>query len=215
MKNSIIIALLQNTSILLAFAMLYENIWIKDEKNKSLINKIIIGFVLSGIGIVIMYTTWYWVPGIVFDTRSVMISISGLFFGLIPTIILMTVTTVVRLVMGGGGQWMGIAVIITSGTIGLLWRYFRPNWKEKRFKLELLGMGLTVHSTMALCTLLLPPAKILLTLQTIAIPLFFVYTPATVLLGILMINQYKNSENRFAQMRLIEAEKRFVQILDS
>jgi PAS domain S-box-containing protein len=215
MKNSIIIALLQNTSILLAFAMLYENIWIKDEKNKSLINKIIIGFVLSGIGIVIMYTTWYWVPGIVFDTRSVMISISGLFFGFIPTVILMAVTTIVRLVMGGGGQWMGIAVIITSGTIGLLWRYFRPNWKEKKYKLELLGMGLTVHLVMALCTLLLPPAKILLTLQTIAIPLFFVYTPVTVLLGILMINQYKNSENRYAQMRLIEAEKRFVQILDS
>ena len=100
MKNSIFIALLQNTSILLAFAMLYENIWIKDEKSKSLINKIIIGFVLSGIGIVIMYTTWYWVPGIVFDTRSVMISISGLFFGFIPTFILMAVTTIVRLVMG-------------------------------------------------------------------------------------------------------------------
>lgn len=215
MKNSIFIALLQNTSILLAFAMLYENIWIKDEKSKSLINKIIIGFVLSGIGIVIMYTTWYWVPGIVFDTRSVMISISGLFFGFIPTFILMAVTTIVRLVMGGGGQWMGIAVIISSGTIGLLWRYFRPNWKEKKYKLELLGMGLTVHLVMALCTLLLPPAKILLTLQTISIPLFFVYTPATVLLGVLMINQYKNSENRFAQMKLVEAEKRFVQILDS
>ena len=215
MKNSIFIALLQNTSILLAFAMLYENFWIKDEKNKSIINKIIIGFVLSGIGIVIMYSTWYWVPGIVFDTRSVMISISGLFFGFIPTVILMAVTTIVRLVMGGGGQWMGIAVIISSGTIGLLWRYFRPNWKEKKFKIELLGMGLTVHLVMALCTLLLPPAKILLTIQTIAIPLFFVYTPATVLLGVLMINQYKNSENRYAQMKLVEAEKRFVQILDS
>lgn len=195
--------------------MLYENFWIKDEKNKSIINKIIIGFVLSGIGIVIMYSTWYWVPGIVFDTRSVMISISGLFFGFIPTVILMAVTTIVRLVMGGGGQWMGIAVIISSGTIGLLWRYFRPNWKEKKFKIELLGMGLTVHLVMALCTLLLPPAKILLTIQTIAIPLFFVYTPATVLLGVLMINQYKNSENRYAQMKLVEAEKRFVQILDS
>jgi hypothetical protein len=30
-----------------------------------------------------------------------------------------------------------------------------------------------------------------------------------------MINQFKNSENRFAQMKLVEAEKRFIQILDS
>lgn len=215
MKNSIIIALLQNTSILLAFAMLYENIWIKDEKNKSLLTKIIIGFVLSGIGIVIMYTTWNWVPGIVFDTRSVMISISGLFFGFIPTVILMAVTTIARLIIGGGGQWMGIAVIISSGTIGLLWGYLRPRWKEKNYKWELLGLGLTVHIAMAVCTLLLPPDKIRITLETILFPLFLIYTPATVLLGILMINQYKNSENRNAQKRLIEAENRFIQILES
>lgn len=215
MKNSIIIALLQNTSILLAFAMLYENIWIKDEKNKNLITKIIIGFVLSGIGVVIMYTTWYYVPGIIFDTRSVMISISGLFFGFIPTVILMAVTTFVRLMVGGGGQWMGIAVIITSGTIGLLWGYLRPFWKDRNYKFELLGMGITVHVVMAFCAFLLPADKIQITLQTIAIPLTLVYTPATVLLGVLMISQYKNSENRFAQMKLVESEKRFIQILES
>jgi PAS domain S-box-containing protein len=215
MKDSIIIALLQNTSILLAFAMLYENIWIKDNKERSLIAKILIGFVLSGIGIVILFSTWEWIPGIVFDTRSVMISIAGLFFGTIPTIILIVVTGLVRFFMGGGGQWMGIAVIVSSGSIGLLWRYFRPHWKEGNYKLELLGLGLAVHIAMACCTLLLPLEKIGITLEKIAFPLFFVYTPATLLLGILMINQYKNSENRTARLKLKESEKRFIQILES
>ncbi|MCF8391705.1 MAG: hypothetical protein K9H12_13485, partial [Bacteroidales bacterium] len=116
MKESFLIELLQNTAILLAFAMLYENFWIKDDDYKSTGKKIIIGLILSGIGVVLMFTPWSWVPGIVFDTRSVMISISGLFFGTLPTIITMVITSAVRLMIGGDGQWMGIAVIISSGT---------------------------------------------------------------------------------------------------
>jgi PAS domain S-box-containing protein len=215
MKDSILIELLQNTAILLAFAMIYENFWIKDDDYKSTGKKILIGLILSGIGVVLMYTPWSWVPGIVFDTRSVMISISGLFFGPIPTIITMFLTSIVRLIIGGDGQWMGIAVIISSGTIGLLWRSLRPDWKSKNYYLELLVMGILVHITMSLCTVLLPTDKILPTLRIIALPLIFIYSPATMLLGIIMLRQYKNTQNRLAQLKLDESERRLTQVLES
>ncbi|WP_372644384.1 LytS/YhcK type 5TM receptor domain-containing protein [Ancylomarina sp.] len=215
MKDSIIIELLQNTAILLAFAMVYENFWIKDDNYKSIGKKILIGLILSGICVVLMFTPWTWAPGIVFDTRSVMISISGLFFGPIPTVITMFITSMVRLIIGGDGQWMGIAVIISSGIIGLLWRRFRPDWKSKKSYLELLVMGILVHITMSLCTFLLPPDKILPTLRTIALPLVFIYSPATMLLGIIMLRQYKNTQNRLAQSKLDESERRFTQVLES
>ncbi len=215
MENSFIIELLQNTAILLAFAMLYENFWIKNENSKSISAKILIGLILSGIGILLMFTPWKLAPGIVFDTRSVMISISGLFFGPIPTIITMTITSTVRLLIGGDGQWMGIAVIISSGTIGLLWRKFRPNWRAKNNYLELLAMGILVHIVMSLCTFLLPADEILTTLRTIALPLIFIYSPVTMLLGIIMLKQYNNAQNSIAQLKLIESERKFTQILDS
>ncbi len=215
MKNSIIIELLQNTAILLSFAMLYENFWIRNEKSKSIRIQVIIGLVLSGIGVVLMFMPWSWAPGIVFDTRSVMISISGLFFGPIPTIITMTITSMVRLIIGGDGQWMGVAVIISSGTIGLLWRKYRPEWKTKNYYLELLAMGVIVHILMSLCTLLLPPDKILPTLKTIAIPLIVIYPPATMLLGLIMLRQYNNWQSRLAQFKLKETERRLTQILES
>ena len=215
MKDSIIIGLLQNTAILLAFAMLYDNIWIKNESSKSILAKIFIGFFLSGIGVVLMFSPWTWVPGIVFDTRSVMISISGLFFGAIPTIILMAITSIVRLLIGGDGQWMGIAVIISSGTIGLLWREFRPNWKDKKYYLELLAMGFIVHITMSACTIFLPSERIISTLKIIAIPIIFIYSPVTMILGIIMLRQYNNWQNRLAQLKLKESERRFSQILES
>lgn len=215
MENSIIIGLLQNIAILLAFTMLYENFWVKNEESKSLGAKILVGFILSGIGLILIFSPWRLGPGLVFDTRTVMISISGLFFGLVPTVITMLVTGTVRFVMGGDGIWMGTATIITSGTIGLLWRYLRPAWRNGRYYLELLAMGLVVHLVMALCVLLLPPEKMFSTLKIIAIPLVLLYIPATVLIGFLMLKQYFNARNSNAMVKLEELEKRFLKVLES
>lgn len=215
MDNSIIIGLLQNIAILLAFTMLYENFWVKNEESKSLGAKILVGFILSGIGLILIFSPWRLGPGLVFDTRTVMISISGLFFGLVPTVITMLVTGTVRLVMGGDGMWMGTATIITSGTIGLLWRHFRPAWRTGKYLRELFSLGLVVHLVMALCVLLLPPDKMIFTLKIIALPLVFLYTPATVLIGFLMLRQYFNARNSKAMVKLEELEKRFLKVLES
>jgi len=117
--------------------------------------------------------------------------------------------------IGGEGLWMGLAVISSSGLIGLLWRIFRPNWKINNYYLELLALGLLVHITMSFCSIFLPAEKILPTLKIIAIPLIFIYSPATMLLGVVMLKQYKNFQNSQAQLKLKESERRFTQILKS
>lgn len=215
MKESILIGLLQNAALLIAFSMLYQNFWIKNEDSKSISEKIIAGLVLSGIGIILMSTPWIYVPGISFDMRSVLLSVSGLFFGPIPTIIAMLATGIIRIAIGGDGLWMGLAVIFSSGSLGLLWKRFRPNWKTNNYYIELLLMGLIVHIVMSTCTIFLPTNKILPTLEVIIIPLLMIYPPITMLLGILMVKQYKNWQNELAQLKLIESERRFSQILDS
>jgi len=215
MKESILIGLLQNAALLIAFSMLYQNFWIKHEGPKSISEKIIAGLVLSSIGIILMSTPWMMVPGISFDMRSVLLSVAGLFFGPIPTVIAMLATGIVRLSIGGAGLWMGLAVILFSGSIGLLWRKFRPNWKSNNYYMELLAMGLVVHIIMSACTVFLPPEMMFPTLKIIAIPLIFIYAPVTMLLGVLMVNQYKNWQNELAQFKLQEYERRFTQILES
>jgi hypothetical protein len=81
MNESIVIGLIQNIALLLAFAMLYENFWLRNEKPRQLPGKIFTGLILGIIGTVLMYTPWTFMPGLVFDTRTVMLSISGVFFG--------------------------------------------------------------------------------------------------------------------------------------
>ena len=215
MRETIIIGLALNTSILLTFAMLYENFWLKNEASVNVWAKILSGLVLGTIGIVLMFTPWTMIPGIVFDTRSIMLSIAGLFFGPIPTIIAMLLTSSLRVIMGGDGMWMGIAVIITSGTIGLLWRYYRPSWRQKNVYIELFVLGIIVHLVMIACAFLLPSDKIILTIKIIAIPLLLIYSPGTMLLGILLLRQSNNFQNRLAKEKLHEAERRLGKILKS
>lgn len=199
MHKHFVIELLQNIAILLAFSMIYENFWIKNENSRNFSTKLFTGIIIGAVGVVIIYTRWTLVPGIVFDTRSVMLSISGLFFGPIPTIIAIIITSFYRIVIGGDGLMMGLAVIISSGTIGCLWRWLRPEWKEKNYIRELLAMGIVVHISMLAATLLLPEEIRISTIKAIALPLIFLYIPATVLLGMLMLGQWNNFQNRKAR----------------
>ena len=196
MDESIIIGLVQNIAILLAFSMLYDYFWSRNEKLDNIYFKIGSGAVLGAIGIVLILTPWHFVPGIFFDTRSVMLSIAGLFFGPVPTITAMVITGLYRIYLGGVGTIMGIAVIISSGSVGLLWWYFRPEWRKKKPLIELFAMGFLVHVVMLCCIIFLPDENRWQTLNNLALPVIFIYPIATVLLGMLMLNQTKNWENR-------------------
>ncbi len=208
MKESIILELLQNTAILLTLSMLYNYFWAGNEKSKSIFTKISTGFILGIIGIVLILTPWNFTPGIFFDTRSVMLSVSGLFFGPIPTIIAMIANGAFRFYIGGEGTLMGIAVIFTSGSLGLLWRFFRPDWKNKNHYIELITLGILVHLVMLSCTFLLPTEIGIITLKSIALQVMIIYPIATVLLGILILSQDKNWENRKA-LRVSEERWRY------
>lgn len=206
MNQPIILGLLQNTAILLAFGMLYDYLWARDEKFKSPGFIILTGLIIGGIGIVLMLTPWTLIPGLVFDTRSVMLSISGLFFGPVPTVIAMLITGGYRIFMGGDGMWMGVAVIASSGSIGILWSQCRPDWRLKKHLLELVTMGLVVHVVMLGCTLFLPSDAIWPTLKIIALPVIIIYPAGTMLLGALMI---KRSQNWETQRELQRSEERW------
>lgn len=191
--------------------MLYDYFWSKKENLNNFFYKIGTGIILGGLGIVLILTPWHFIPGIFFDTRSILLSISGIFFGPLPTITAMAITGAYRFHVGGSGTLMGIAVIFTSGTIGILWRYFRPNWHKKNHFMELAGMGMLVHIIMIACTASLPSEIRWETLNNIALPTILIYPVATVLLGALMLNNTENWENRKA---LKISEKRFRTIIE-
>lgn len=121
--------------------------------------------------------------GLIFDGRSVMISLCGLFFGPVAAGISALMAGAFRVYQGGPGTTMGVLVISFSAIIGSLLYQSR---KEKNHEIgvkNLFLMGVSVHVIMILCMFALPADKIYKTIKLMAVPILLAYPLMTVLIG--------------------------------
>lgn len=207
MKTSIFIGLVQNTALLVASGLIYDFFRRSEFIRNDYLKQVLIGLSTGAIALLLMGTPWVLTEGIVFDTRSVLISISGLFFGTIPTIIGMAVMIVYRVYSGGDGVVMGSAVVLVSGITGLLWRHLRYKKTEKKLTLtEVYVFGLVVHAGMLACTVFLPDSSRSTVLEMIYLPVITIYPLGTTLLGWLML---VGEERRNMVELVAEREKNF------
>ena len=80
MNYSSAIGLINNAALLLALCLLYDMLGPRLQERKTIIQQILTGIVLGAIGLAIMFNPWTFGQGVVFDTRSVLLAISGFFF---------------------------------------------------------------------------------------------------------------------------------------
>ena len=194
MLETSFLQLVENAALLLVTALLFDIIKIKWRGNLIAIQKILLGVILSFIGIMLMLNPWTFAPGIIFDTRSILLSISGLFFGLVPTIIAMLSTAILRVYQGGAAAWTGVSVIIATGSIGLIWRYIRSKRIDQISLIELYLFGIFNHVVMLLLMLTLPLTTALQVLGEISFPVLLIYPLATMLLGFLLVNRFQREK---------------------
>jgi PAS domain S-box-containing protein len=195
MKNDILIPLLNNAVLLLALATVYDLLTAKGQSRKrSILGKIASGIALGFLGIGLMLACVRLVPGIVFDTRSVLLSISGLFFGPIPTIIAMAMTAAFRLSQGGAAAYAGTAVIIATGSIGLILQRLRKKPLSQISAGELYAFGIINHIVMLALMLMLPFETARYVLSQISGPVLVIYPLATVALGLLLAGQLRRQQ---------------------
>ncbi|MCE5188422.1 MAG: PAS domain S-box protein [Eubacteriales bacterium] len=197
-----ILTLINNIALLLIMSVAYEATNLLPSKHQRWVPWIN-GAVLSGICVVIMKLPFTLEPGLVYDTRSILISVTGLVFGWIPTIMTGIAAILVRISIGGIGTSTGIAVILSSAAIGLAWRYWvYPKTQKWRYFSAFL-MGVSVHAAMLICTLLLPYPYNVTVIRTIALPVLTIYPAGSVLLSVLLIRQqeYKGVQDQLAQSK--------------
>ncbi|PRX40773.1 ATP-binding protein [Salegentibacter salegens] len=212
MDYSYFSGLIQNAALLLVFSFLYATRWIDSTQSKKLMPNIFAGIIVGGIGVLLMFTPWTYQPGHYFDLRSILLAISGLYLGAIPTIIAILITAIYRLFMGGAFVVTGVSLIIISGFLGLGWRYFQQRRGGKNSIVSLYLFGVVVH----VCMMLLPilfPADGSLDVKFMALPVISIYPVITVLLGRLMNKQLKNWKNQKTKERLNESEQRYTKMM--
>ena len=189
MNESSFLGLIHNATLLLAMAFLFDLVALRWRTARAGVWQIPYGLVIGGIGIILMLTPWVLIPGIIFDTRSVLLSISGLFFGAVPTLIAMGMMAAFRIYQGGIGIVMGVSVIMTSGMIGIAWRLRRRQPLDKITAIELYLLGIVVHIVMLALVVTLPWEDVFQVLSSISLPVMVIYPLGTTLLGVLMVNR--------------------------
>ena len=196
--------LLLNTTFLVSISIIY-NLFFQRIQKQKLIYQLLGGGILGLSGIVLMLVSLKLPNGVIFDTRSILLCISGLFYGLVPTSVATLIIVGYRAVAGGPGMYMGIAVAVFCAALGVLWRRIRKT-PEKLSKPEFYLFGLVNHIVLLLCTFLLPQDIRLETLKNIAVPVLTIYPLGTLVLC--MIITYEGKSLTTERM-LNESEVRF------
>lgn len=191
MNLEIIIALVQNIAILLAMVFIYS-LLLRNRQVDKLYYKIALGIFNGLIGILLMWTALRLDNGVIFDTRSILISVSGMFFGAIPTAIAAFIMIIYRISLDGPGMIVGVSVILSTSILGMLAHkyYFQQileNIKNRGWKFYLFGV--IVHIDMLLCMLILPKELRMETLGSIFLPVIILYPLGTYLLCKILLDQ--------------------------
>jgi len=211
MDGNIFIGLVNNAALLLSLGLIYDLLYRGRQEKLSVRLKLASGLLIGFMAIVLMATPVKLESGIFFDTRTILIGLTGLFFGTIPTLLAMAISGVYRLSLGGGGIYMGVATIVSSGLIGLAWRHFRfLRSKELTFS-ELYVFGVLVHAAMISCIPLLPKAVIGKVFGHLTLPVMVIYPICTALLGLLLAGRRKK---HLLEDNLQEGARRFDQLAE-
>ncbi|MCX8104650.1 MAG: PAS domain S-box protein [Ignavibacterium album] len=187
----IIIDLIYNLSVLFALSALSGFIDTKFDKKTSL-GKILQGLLFGIIAIIGMLYPFNLTEGIIFDGRSIVISVCTLLFGPISGFISALMAGSFRIYLGGGGVIMGVSVVTTSFLIGCIFNYLLEKEKIKLSKTLLYLFGLLVSAVMMFLMLTLPQKFVQEAFLTVTATVMVFYPLITMLIGNVIIDHFEN-----------------------
>jgi|GEM_PF-3777862 len=213
MKESFVLELFQNIAVLISFVFLYDLYWVNKEGEKKFPEKIVAGLMIGIVGVIVIMTSWHLTAGVLVNSCTILLSLAGLAFGVVPTCVATLGLILFRYSIGGAGVWIGISLILSSGLIGLLWRYFRPGWQNGKPVRELALMASTVYLCVIVNMLLLMPEGFSFRmLDEVMLFLFLVYIPFTVVIGVFM---KKRAESWVNKKMLLESQSLYASLVEN
>jgi len=179
------IELVKGVALLLALCFLHGfniRVW----RQHPWVGQVFSGLIFGGICVVGMLTPVVLMPGVIFDARSVVLSMAGLFGGPLVAGIAALMAATSRLWLGGAGAEVGLMVIVLCTALGLVYREGRARGRLGVEPVTLALFGLLLHTAVIALFQLLPADAVQRINQTLALPYLLTFTPATVVLGLLL-----------------------------
>jgi PAS domain S-box-containing protein len=173
---------------MLVLCVLYDTFSIYSIPGKNL-RESLTGILVGFICIAVMLNPWSLERGLYFDTRWVLLSLCGFYFGLVPTLYAVVIAGAFRLYQGGPGGIVGTVVIVTTACAGLAWK----QWQDKRDKpinlLQLYIFGVFVQLVMLSCMFIFPVELRNNIFKKAALPILLIYPILTTIIGLILKKQ--------------------------
>ncbi len=202
----IILNLIQNVALLVALAATYQVLESRFPK-KNIWYQILSGLLFGGAGIFGMMTPINFSPGIIFDGRSIILSVSGLFGGPLVAAVAAIMCGAYRLWLGGGGAWVGVSVILESAGLGVVFYFLWRSAGQQIGAFSLWLFGLLVHVIMLAIFLALPSGAGPQVLRQIGLPILFFYPLATMIICQIFLDYERQLQDRKALLQTEELQR--------
>jgi len=143
---------------ILALVIIAYSFLVRGLQAGSRVSNVVTGLVFGAAAIVAMHDTITIAPGVMFDTRNILIALAAPFGGPIAAAVGAAVAGAYRLSLGGPGIWAGSSSIVVAALAGIAFSYiFRPRDGAYRVRdLVLLGILTSTYQT----TIFLMPADL-------------------------------------------------------
>jgi len=137
----IISDLIKNAILLFGLVFIYSSTNYKSV-HKTFYEKAIVGLLLGGMAILIMRFPWTLDKGVFFDTRNILYTAVGLYFGPVTTLFAAILGISYRTYIGGVGVYSGVLTVIVNSLLGLFWKFIKPKliFKNRWFEYYVLGI---------------------------------------------------------------------------
>ncbi len=203
--------LLQNIALLITLAVIHDRI-LRQWERASLARQVVSGALYGGATVIGMMTPLVFSPGLIFDGRSIILGVAGLFGGVRVAAVALAICVSYRVWLGGPGMWVGISVAVASAILGVAYHWLRrsrPTWVGP---LHLFAFGVVVHVVMLLLMFNLPGGRSYEVLAEIGVPVMLFYPAATWLISLFYLDQ----ETRQASEAAVRAaEQQYRRIIDT
>ena len=201
----IFLQVLKNLALLFMMAMVY--LYLKTTLPMKKVPVGIVSGILFGlVSLIGMLDPVKVAPGLIYDGRSIILAIAGIFAGPLAAAIAAVICAAYRLWLGGQGAIVGVAVIAEATIFGILFHLMAKAGKVRVNAISLLTVGLAVHVAMLGLQLLLPNRLWLSVIPRIAPVVIIAYPLIFTFVALIFIKARDLEADRAS---LLESELRY------
>ena len=175
--SALLLALCALHQWIIEFCQRPRNAWCRD---------LLSGVLFGGIAIIGMLAPIVFFPGVIFDPRSVILAMAGVFAGPVGAVVSAAMAVVCRVWIGGVGLFAGLGLIVTSALLGVGFRWLTRHRSVQTGFWQFLALGFVVHVVGVLLILTLPADLVDQALDDVVPAFLLVFAPATAILGVML-----------------------------